>query len=92
MPDYRYTSSSWQSPAMRGVRRGSEAKKKKPTTTERPYGTDIRQGALDLKPFLLERKKNWHKFFQKEIIPNQSNCALQCMLSAQKDIIKLASR
>lgn len=57
---------------------GEQGKKKKKThpTTEKPYGIDIRQEAHALKPFLLERKRNWHKFFQKEIIPNQSNPAL----------------
>lgn len=61
------------------------------THTQEPYGIDIRQGAQAPKPFLLERKKNWHQLFQKEITPNQSNLALQCMPSARKDIIELAS-
>lgn len=56
---------------------GEQSKKKKKIhTTEKPYEIDIRQGAHALKPFLLERKKNWHKLFQKEITPNQSNPAL----------------
>lgn len=63
-----------------GCETGGKQKKKKPKTknptTEEPYGIDIRQRARALKPFLLERKKNWHKFFQKEITPNQSNPAL----------------
>lgn len=53
-----------------------QAKKTKHPTTEEPYGIDIRQRAHALKPFLLERKKNWHKFFRKEITPIQSNPAL----------------
>lgn len=57
-----------------GGGRGQE--KKTHPTTEEPYGIDIRQRAHALKPFLLERKKNWHKFFRKEITPNQSNPAL----------------
>lgn len=91
MPDYRYTSSSWQSPVKRR-RRGARRGKKKKDTTEEPYGIDIRQGAHAPKPFLLERKKNWHKLFQKEITPHQSHPALQCVLRAQKGIIKPASR
>lgn len=57
--------------------RSQKNNKKKPhPITEKPYGIDIRQEARALKPFLLERKKNWHKFFQKEITLNQSNPAL----------------
>lgn len=46
------------------------------THTEEPYGIDIRHRACALQPLLSERKKNWHKFFLKGIIPNQSNHAM----------------
>lgn len=45
---------------------GEEGGKGKKNATEEPYGIDIRQGAHALKPFLLERKKNWHKFLKKK--------------------------
>lgn len=48
-----------------GGEQGKKTPQKTHPTTEKPYGIDIRQEAHALKPFLLERKKNWHKFFQK---------------------------
>lgn len=46
--------------------RGKRGAREKKNATEEPYGIDIRQGAHALKPFLLERKKNWHKFLKKK--------------------------
>lgn len=46
------------------------------THREELYGIDIRHRTCALQPFLSERKKKWHKFFLKGIIPNQSNHAV----------------